>query len=133
MSQENVKLVRDQYAAVNERDFDRARAGYDEDAELFVVGGIRSGTFRGRDEVARWFADWFSTFDSDAHFDITELTELEDGSILVVADHRARGRSSGVEVHGSVVWRYLIHDGKITRQEGYPTREEALEAAGLSE
>ena len=36
MSKENVEVVRDQFAAVNERDFPRAMGHYAEDVELVV-------------------------------------------------------------------------------------------------
>jgi ketosteroid isomerase-like protein len=132
MSQENLEVVRDQYAATNERDFKRVMSHYAEDVELVVYfQDIRAGTFKGRDATGRWFGDWLSSFDREARFDLKELTELEDGSVLVVADHHARGRASGAEVHGTVVWLYRLREGKIIRVEGYPSRDDALEAAGL--
>ena len=77
--------------------------------------------------------DWFRSFDREAHFEVRELTELEDGSVLLVAAHHARGRASGVEVHGSVVWRYRLRDGRIIRVDGYGTREDAVAEAGTGE
>lgn len=130
----NVDVIRDQYKATNERDWDRVMAHYAEDVVLVVVGeGIRAGTFEGRDAVGRWFGDWFSTFDKDAHFEITKLTEREDGSVLLLADHHARGRASGAEVKGAVAWLYQLRDGKIVRVEGSTSPDQVLEALGLSE
>ncbi len=131
MSQENVEVIRDQFAAVNERDFGRAMGHYADDVVLEAPPGIRSGTFRGRDAVGEWYGDWFQTFDRNAHFDIREITEIGDDGVLVVAAHRARGRGSGVDVEGTFVWLYRLRDGKVTRVEGYGSRDEALEAAGL--
>ncbi|HWX96923.1 MAG TPA: nuclear transport factor 2 family protein [Solirubrobacteraceae bacterium] len=134
MSQENIGVVRDQYAATNERDFERAMAHYDVDVELVVSPGyIDPGEYTGRDAVGAWFGDWFSSFDRDARFDVKELTELDGGRVLLVADHHARGRSSGVEVHGTVVWLYGFRRGKIARVEAFATRDDALRAAGLAE
>jgi ketosteroid isomerase-like protein len=90
---------------------------------------LSSGTFKGRAAVGRWFGDWFSTFDRDARFDVREITELEGGAILLVADHHARGRVSGAEVHGTVIWVYRLRGGKIVRVEGYSSRHDAVEAA----
>ena len=134
MSEKNLEVIRDQYAAVNERDWDRAMGHYAEDVELVVpTGGIRGGTFRGLDAVGEWFGDWLSSFASDARFDLKEVTELADGGVLVVADHHARGRASGVEVRGDVVWVYRLRDGKITQVQAYDSRADALEAAGDQE
>jgi ketosteroid isomerase-like protein len=47
---------------------------------------------------------------------------------------RGRGRASGIEVEarsGAAVW--TMREGKIVRVVWFPTRAEALEAAGLSE
>jgi ketosteroid isomerase-like protein len=131
MSQ-NLEVIRDQYAATNERDFERAMAHYADDVELVAPAGyLRTGTFKGRDAVGGWFGDWLSSFDRNSRFDLREVTELEGGAVLVVADHHARGRTSGAEVHGMVVWLYRLREGKIVRVEGYGSRDEALEAAGL--
>jgi ketosteroid isomerase-like protein len=134
MSQENLDVVRDQYAATNERDFTRAMAHFDVDVELVAPPGyLEPGEYKGRDAVGAWFGDWFSSFDRDARFDVKEMTELDGGAVLLVADHHARGRTSGAEVHGTVVWLYGFRRGKIARVEGYATRVEALEAVGLPE
>ena len=133
MSEENLEIIRDQYAAVNERDWGRAMGHYAEDVELQVPPGIRGGTFRGREAVGEWFGEWFRTFDRDAHFDIREITEIGDDGVLVVANHRASGRGSGVGVEGIFIWSYRISEGKVTRVQGFESREEALEAAGLRE
>jgi len=131
---ENLEVVRDQYAATNERDFSRAMAHYDADVVLIVPPGfIDPGTYRGRDAVGAWFGDWFRSFDRDARFEVTELSELDGGSVLLVADHHARGRGSGVEVHSTLVWVYGVRDGKIIRVEGHATPADALDAAGRRE
>jgi ketosteroid isomerase-like protein len=133
MSQDNLAVIRDHYAATNERDFGCALAYYDVDVELVAPRSyLQAGEFKGRDAVGAWFADWFSSFDRGAHFDVKELTELDDGAVLLVADYHARGRKSGVELHDTVVWLYRFSHGKIARVEGYASRDEALGAAGVS-
>ena len=132
MSEADLAALRDQYAATNERDFERAMSHYDEDVVLTVpqyASFLVVGTFEGREAVGRFFADWFRSFDNDLHFEIVTLEELEDGSILVVANHTARGRASGVELTDQVVWTYRMRDGKITRVAGHETAEAARAAA----
>lgn len=134
MPKTNVEVVLDQYAATNERDFGRVMSHYADDVEL-VAGEpwLQTGMVKGREAVGRFYGDWLSTFDRDARFDVKEARELEDGSVLVVSDHHARGRASGVEVRGPVIWLYRLRAGKIIRVEGFASREQALEAAGLLE
>jgi hypothetical protein len=47
---------------------------------------------------------------------------------LVVADHRATGRASGIQLHGVFVWNYTLRDGRIIRVEGFDSREQAIAA-----
>jgi ketosteroid isomerase-like protein len=134
MSQENVEIVRDQFAATNERDFPRAMGYYAEDVQLVVdpAAFLEGGTFTGRDAVGQWFGNWFATFEPGYHFDIEEARDLG-GVVLLVASHHGRGRSSGAEVRAQNGYLYTVRGGKIARVEIYPSREQALDAAGVSE
>jgi ketosteroid isomerase-like protein len=104
---------------------------YAEQVEMVIPTGIRAGTFRGRRAVGEWFGDWFATFDRDARFDIEEITDLDDSSVLLVAKERARGRLSGAEIEGSVIWLYRLRGGKIISLQACDSRDDALKAVGL--
>ncbi len=134
MSQENVDVVCDQFAATNEREFPRVMSYYAEDVELFVHPDAftHRGTFKGRDAVGQWFGDWFRTFEPGYRFDIEETRDLGD-LVFLSATHHGRGRASGAEVHGQTGYLYTVRDGKIVRVEIYPSPAAALEAAGLRE
>jgi ketosteroid isomerase-like protein len=118
VSQESVEVVRDQFAAVNERDFPRAMSHYAEDVELVVdrAAFLTGGTFKGREAVGRWFGDWFATFEPGYHFDIDEVRDLG-GVVFLSATHRGRGRSSGAEVRGQTGYLYTVRDRKVVRVE----------------
>jgi ketosteroid isomerase-like protein len=132
--QDNVQIILEQYAATNERDFSRAMSYYADDVELVAREPfLEAGHFEGREAVGDFFGDWFSAFERDARFDVKEARELPGGDVLLVAEHHARGRASGAEVRQTIVWVYTLEGGRIKRVEGYPSREAALEAAGLSE
>jgi ketosteroid isomerase-like protein len=132
MSQANVEIVLDQFAATNERDFPRAMSHYAEDVELVVQRDafLQGGTFRGREAVGQWFGDWFRTFEPGYHFEIEETRDLGD-VVFLFASHHGRGRTSGVEVHGHTGYLYTLRDGKIARVELHSGRPEALAAAGV--
>ena len=134
MSQQAVDTVRDQFEAVNERDFQRAMSHYAEDVELVVHADafLERGTFCGREAVGEWFGNWFRTFEPDYRFDITEARDLG-GVVLLVANHHGRGRASGAEVHAETAYLYKVRDRKIVRAELYRDRAAALKAAGLRE
>jgi ketosteroid isomerase-like protein len=130
VSQRDVEVVLDQFAAVNERDFERAMSLYAEDVELVVDSKtfLQGGTFTGREAVGEWFGDWFRSFEPGYRFDIEEARDLGD-VVLLVAGHHGRGRSSGAEVHGRNGYLYGVREGRIVRAEIYAGRAEAVEAS----
>ena len=135
MSEADIEVIRDQYAAVNQRDFERAMGHYADDVVLVVphAEGVPSpGTYEGKEAVGRWFGDWFGTFDRDYRLWIEESRDLGE-AIFLVASHAGRGRLSGAEVRGTFAYVYRLVDGKVARVEFYATREEALDAAGVTE
>ncbi|HEX6585611.1 MAG TPA: nuclear transport factor 2 family protein [Solirubrobacterales bacterium] len=134
MASSDIDVVRDQFGAVNERDFARAMNHYADDVVLVVPGeGLQSGTFEGKQAVGEWFGDWFRTFDRDYRFEVKEARELRDGLIYLLAEHGGRGRLSGAEVQGENAYLYRVRDGKVFRVGFFASRDEALEAASLSE
>jgi ketosteroid isomerase-like protein len=134
MSDEKIKVVRDQFAATNERDFPRAMSFYAEDVELFVDPDafLEGGTFKGRDAVGEWFGNWFRTFEPGYHFDIEEVRDLGD-VVFLDAAHRGRGRTSGIEVGGRAGYLYWVRDGRVVRVEIHPSGTAALRAAGVGD
>ena len=55
-----------------------------------------------------------------------------DEAIVALTHFRLRGHS-GVELEVDQAWTYRMRNGKIWRMEQYGSKQEALEAAGLSE
>jgi len=131
VAQTDVDVVLDQFAAVNDRDFARAMELYAGDVVLVVdpAAFLENGTFEGRDAVGRWFGNWFSTFEPGYRFEIEEAEAVGD-SVLIVARHHGRGRSSGAEVRGHTSYVYEVRDGRIARVGLYADRAKAVRAAG---
>jgi ketosteroid isomerase-like protein len=127
-------VLREQFAATNERDFERAMSYYADDVVLVVEEGFLStGTFEGRDAVGEWYGDWFRAFGPDYHFDIEEIRELEPGVVFMRASYGGSGRASGALVRDRRSYLYRVEDGRITRIQFFLTSEDALEAAALPE
>jgi ketosteroid isomerase-like protein len=134
VSQQNVDIVLDQFAATNAGDFRRAMELYAEDVELVVDHDafLQGGTFAGREAVGAWFADWLTTFEPGYRFEILEVRDLGD-VVFLDAEHGGRGRTSGIEVTGRTGYLYTVRDGRIVRAELYTTPAEALAAAAARE
>jgi ketosteroid isomerase-like protein len=129
-----VGVVREQFAATNERDFERAMSLYADDVVLVVEEGfLNTGTFEGRRAVGEWFGDWFRAFGTDYRFEIRDARDLGGGLVFLAASYGAHGRASGAEVHDQRAYLYRVQDGLITRVQLFVTAEDALEAASLPE
>ena len=138
MSQEHVEIVRSVFDAVARRDVERVLSLYDPEVEVrFAPGTLmdrlgQAGGFYGVEGLRRFDRELRQAFED---FE-TNCEELIDAGELVVSAsrYRARGRGSGIEVDGPPqfgVW--TIRDGRVTRVVWFDTRDEALEAAGLTE
>jgi ketosteroid isomerase-like protein len=132
--QDPVEVIREQYRATNDRDFQRAMAYYGEDVVLVVEEGfLNTGTFEGKEAVGEWFGDWFRAFASDYRFTIDEIRELEPGLVFLMATYGGTGRTSGAQVSDRRAYLYRVEDGKITQVQLFVTSESAIEAASLPE
>ena len=135
MSQADVDVVRGQFQAVNERDFERAMAIYADDVDLVVTEawGITAGTYRGKQAVGEWFGDWFRQFSDDYRFEITDARDLGSGRVYVAARHGGSGRASGAPISAESGYLYRVTNGRIDRARLFPSAAAALEAASAPE
>jgi ketosteroid isomerase-like protein len=138
MSQENVEIVRQAAAAFNRGDLDTWVESWADDIDYRAVEGALDdhGPIHGKDALRAYVDDWLGTLDDFMDDFRTEPVELiEAGEDQVIAVTRASGRAklSGVETHLTYAALYTIRDGKIARGREYWTKEQAIEAAGLSE
>ena len=93
MPQDPVEVLREQFRATNDRDFERAMTYYADDVVLVVEEGFLStGAFEGKEAVGEWFGDWFRAFASDYRFTIDEIRELEPGLVFLIATYGGTGR-----------------------------------------
>jgi uncharacterized protein len=85
--------------------------------------------YNGRDGVRQFFDRWLRGWDDYRH-DVLELLEAGNYVIVVLHEH-GRARTSGIEVDHVFAQLWQLHDGKVTSWRAYPTKEDALEAAGV--
>ncbi len=133
MSQENVEIVRQSLEAYASGEIEEMLAHVDPEGELHsaIIGGAEAKVFRGHDGFRRWFAETRESFE-ELRTDLTEYRDLGD-RIVAFGHIHARGRGSGLEIDSPTGWLFTVRRGKVVRAEGFLSRSEALEAAGLSE
>jgi ketosteroid isomerase-like protein len=133
MSEENVEIVRRSMEAVNEGDIDRAFSFADPGAELHsaIIGGAEGRTYRGLAGFRQWYTDAMESF-TDLRTELTEFRDLGD-RVLAFGRIRARGRESGLQLDQETGWVVTFRRGRVVKAEGFLSRAEAVQAAGLSE
>jgi ketosteroid isomerase-like protein len=122
------------FAALQRGDFEAALGNfYDPDVEWHgAAGGLDEGrVLRGRAEVLEAFRDYY---DSWERLELRPEEVIDTGDELIVFVHEvARGRKTGIVVETDTAAISTLHEGRVIQVRNYLDREEALEAAGLSE
>jgi ketosteroid isomerase-like protein len=133
MSQENVELVRKLLDVYNERSFKENRELIDPDMvwDMTRLELPDASSYTGPLEFSDFVETWEQGFASE-HMEAKEIVDAGN-RVVVMIHHRGHGKLSGIDVeqHFAMVW--TLRDGRAVRMEMFRTREEALEAAGLSE
>ena len=132
MSQENVEVVRRDVAARAARDWSTLHEIWDPEIQLVLVGG--SGTIQGIDEITRFFDSLSDPYD-EYRVEADEMIDAGDCVVTVerVAGRGLKGSDAQTWVHTDLFRVISFEDGMILKIKEYPSRAEALEAAGLRE
>ena len=126
-----MEIIQASLEAWNALDVDAIRRFYAEDAVIETGVTELGRTFEGDDPIGHWVAEVQETW-AELRFETERIFETDD---VVVSFYRGTvvGRASGLEFVREFTGVYRIRDGKIASERIYLDREEALEAAGLSE
>jgi ketosteroid isomerase-like protein len=123
----NTELVRVALEAFARGEVDRALEFADPDIICQRVPPLPDPQiYHGPEGVLQMYADWTTDFDEFA-MDPVEFTETGD-RVIVEMIQRGTGRASGVTIEGRFWLVYTVAGGRITRQDAYLTREQALAA-----
>jgi ketosteroid isomerase-like protein len=137
MSQENVEFARRAFDAFNSTFTEGTPDLYellDPEVEWVPMSAILEGTsYQGHRGVQRWMDEMKQEWTS---FEVRPERFLDLGGdrILVMGTWRAQGRSGGVQLDfPQATWLTRYRKGKLVLLRTFTDRDEALEAAGLSE
>jgi len=95
-----------------------------------VEGG--DGLYRGREEIGRFWDEWHAVWD-DLNIIVSEVRSPRDGCVFAFGAVHGIGIGGGVGLERPFGWVLQFEDGLIRDVRAYLSRDEALEAAGLSE
>jgi ketosteroid isomerase-like protein len=136
MSEENVEVVRGIYEAAARRD---DVTPFDVYAENIVWDLSNAGramllpkpVYHGHEGVRQFWRDRLSAF-REIDFEVEELIDAGD-QVLATIREREVGRASGAPVEVTHLAVFTLADGKVTQLQVFDDRQQALEAARLSE
>ena len=133
MSEENVETIRRGIDAYNRGDKAAWLDAYDADVVMIPAREWpESSPTRGREALWDFYMEALATWETAA---IPELGEVIDSEDRVVGNSRyvGRGKSSGAPFDFNYWFVATFRNGRQSRVEWFSDREQALEAAGLSE
>jgi len=135
---ENLDLVRSIYADWERGDYSSADWA-DPEIECVIADGPAPGRWTGQPAMAAAWHDFMSAWEAWRVF-VDEYRELDSERVLVLEDHTARAKTSGLrigEMFGETPSKgaslFQLRDGKITRFVTYFDRDRALADLGLKE
>ena len=130
-----MEIVETAYEAFARGGLDRFMEHFTDDVEYRVLAGaddLIHGPIHGKDGVRVWLQDWIDMFDGFWQ-QLVEVIDAGGDTVFTAERFGGRARLSGVEADSPNWTVFTIRDGKIASGHEYATREQALEAAGLSE
>ena len=134
MSQENLEILRSIYAEWEQGRLGAGRAMYDPDitVETFMPDAGEAVTLQGLNEFEGFVRDWLTQWQE---YRVTgeDFQEVEADKVLVSGRQIATGHRSGVGVESPAFAVWTFRQGKVVKLSLHYDREDALEAAGLSE
>ncbi|MGI9020501.1 MAG: nuclear transport factor 2 family protein [Solirubrobacterales bacterium] len=135
MSQENVEIVRRAFTA----GWRKPKPDFATVNELFhpefvlrsMFSAVEGRDFVGASGFREWLANVNATWES-WESEVVNVEAIDPDRVLLPVENRFTSKE-GVGLEQTTWFVVTVRDGKVTRAESYRSREDALEAAGLSE
>jgi ketosteroid isomerase-like protein len=134
MSQENVEIVRDAFAAFDRGDIEAVLRLCAEDILITQPAELpgASAQQRGHRGVLEAFAIFPEQWD-DYRVEVLKIAAAPASKVIALTRSRGRGRQSGVEVDMEFSFVFTLRDARISEWRLFVREDEALKAAGLSD
>ena len=128
MSEENVERIRAGFAAHSRGDIDAMVELYDPDA---VFETLLLGTHHGKEAIRRLYEE-NQTNQSGYAIEPVEMIDAGD-KVVTVVQTRGTGPASRIALEDRFAFVHTMRNGLIVREQAFRNREEAVEAAGLTD
>ena len=134
MSQENVEIASRAFQQMSQGGFDAVWELVDPDLEWETSPNLPdAGVYRGRARVRAFLEEQYEVvWGGLPRVDIERAFDCDEDVLLFVRI-RGHGSHTGIPLDVQIAQLVTVRDGKLVRVKVFPDRQEALEAAGLSE
>jgi ketosteroid isomerase-like protein len=129
MSESPVAVVRALFERINDGGIEEVLELLAPDA-VFVVPPETSAepdTYRGHDGTRRYFSGFDGVLD-DVRFELLDLEQVTDDTVLAATSLRGRGETTGIPVEQATFALLTVRDGLVTWIKPFNEREAALAA-----
>jgi ketosteroid isomerase-like protein len=133
MSREDVESLQAVFQAIADGDATAWLRAMDPEVRLYPRSeepGVRA-VYEGWDGVMEYLVNWYSDWE-DYESEPVEFQDAGD-QVLVVLRERGRMERSGIEVEEEFSHSFKLRDGRIVEWRHHNSRQDALDALGLSE
>jgi ketosteroid isomerase-like protein len=132
MSEQTSDLIRRGYDAFNRGDVDAALAQMHPDVEWHVLDVFPDAdVYHGHEGVRRFWELWTESFE-DFRIEIEEIVERRDG-VVVMGRVVGRIKGTGDELETPTYAQlWTVREGRASRVEMFPSKQQALEAGGAA-
>jgi uncharacterized protein len=131
MSQENIEVVLRSIEAFNRGDRDAWLADFAPEAEWHTTGRFAdAGVYRGRAGLERFWAELQEDIE-ELSVSASDIRATGD-RVFVAGMGGGRGKRSKAHSEEPISYVVTLRNGRIARVQGFTSRDEALNAAGLS-
>ena len=133
MSQENLEVVREMWAAYARGDFEASLEAYADEAVWDDTNYRPDGAVHvGRQALVDVVRTWRQAWEWESYnVEVEQLHDSAGDRVAVVLCETGRGRGGGIELTNRWGQVVTVRDGKIAHTMVYRTPEDALDAAGL--
>jgi len=141
MSEENVELAKEGIVAINETyktgdigPWQRhVEKSFDADVVLLAPKeAFTEGEWQGREGAVGFVANQMDVLE-DMWLRADDFIDVDDDRLLVAITFGGRARHTGIAVELTPTHLFELRDGKVFRWQVFQGRDDALDAAGLSE
>ena len=130
MTAKTEQATREFAEAFNDRDTDAMVERTSPDCVIVALRSQMEGAFKGHEGVREWATGYFEAV-PDVRIELERVDALGGGRVLVLGRQAGTAAMGGASFDAPLALIVEIDGTVMTRLTAYPSREEAVEAAGL--